>query len=85
MFHVAQNAQIPDVPRACGGTITDATLADMINLARDLEHNRLTHEGGTLLLQNLRGVLEELAHRRRVMSLVHDVSAPDNVIFLDQK
>lgn len=79
---MAQSVPKPDIPLATGGTITNEILQEMLSLAADLQNNSLSHEGGTLLLQNLGPALAELAHRRKVMDLVHTVSDPENVIYL---
>jgi len=84
MLHVAQTTQKARIDPAQGGPITDDVLAEMIRLADELSAGTISHEGGTLILQNLAPVLHELAHRRRVMELVHQVSTPDNVVFLNK-
>ena len=79
MKHVQPQAEIP---LARGGDITDATLAEMIDLSDQAALGALSHEGATLLLQNIPGALRELHKRRQVSQLIHQCTAPDNVVRL---
>lgn len=73
--------QAAEVPPAEVGPISDEVLARLIGHMRDLELNRCTEEGATLILMCARPCLEELLeYRRRTAASLELV--PDNVIRL---
>jgi hypothetical protein len=78
VFHVTQTAKVPP---AEVGPISDEVLARLIGHMHDLENNRCTEEGATLILMCARPCLEELmAYRKRTAASLELV--PDNVIRL---
>lgn len=79
---MTQPATTPDIPMARGGIVTDAVLDKIIGLTGDMERGELSHEGGTLILQNLPALLCELRDRRAMGALIHQVTDPSNVIRL---
>lgn len=76
-------SQIAHVPPAEIGPISDEVLSRLIGHMNDLENNRCTDEGATLILMAARPCLEELlAYRRRTAAGLDLDQLADNVVRL---
>lgn len=75
--------QTAEVPPAQVGPISDEVLFRLIGHMRDLEENRCTDEGATLILMCARPCLEELlAYRKRTAASLELEPPADNVVRL---
>jgi hypothetical protein len=77
-----------DTLNARPGPITDGQLAELERLARELEGNRITEEGATLLMMCLAPALGELRQRRAAMARIAATTATataDNVVALPDR
>ena len=81
---MTQSAQATTISPALAGPITNEILLELIQHARDLQNNKVTHEGGTLLVFTMLPLLEELLQHRQVNALMRPAMdiLPANVVRL---
>jgi len=74
--------QIPHIPLAHSGPISNEMLERLIVHAEDAQNGRVTDEGGTLIIMCSAGLFRECLNRRLAAEVIHDLVNPDNVVQL---
>ncbi|UWR31360.1 hypothetical protein K3758_07605 [Sulfitobacter sp. W002] len=80
---MTQVANLPTVPNAMAGPITDKMLEQVICAGTTAQkHSELSDADAALLIITIPQIATELLHRRRAMGVIADMTQLDNVTFI---
>lgn len=81
---MAQVHQLPTVPNATAGPISDAVLEKVIKVGTSAQDGHLLNDAdASLILLTFPQIAHELLHRRRAMGVIADMTDMEGVTFLD--